>query len=111
MRAASMLAHFDWAIYSFNSRHFLSTICVRSLPFKLVLAYNPFVCGRALFCELLECKLILNSAPEMLDCIWGSGITSKLAGYIIHSHRYTSTEPTLRFWDIQSNIMRQLCII
>ncbi len=30
---------------------------------------------------------------------------------MIHSHRYSSTEPTTRFWDIQSNIVRQLHII
>jgi hypothetical protein len=106
-----MLAHFNWVIYSFNSGLFLSTISKSSLPFKVVLAFNPFVHDCALFSKLSECKLIMNSAPEMLDHIWGSGITSKLAGYIIHSHRYTSTESTSRFWNIQSNIVRQLCII
>ncbi len=111
MPAASMLAHFDWAVCSFNSRHFLSTKRKRSLPFKVVLACDPFVHGGALFRELSECKLILNSAPAMLDHVKGSGITSKLAVYIVHSHWYTSTEPKSRFLDIQSNIVRQLSII
>ncbi len=110
-RATSMLAHFDRAVYSFNSGHFLSIIHKWGSPFKVVLACNPFVHGCALFCKLSECKLIMNSAPAMLDHIQGSGITSKLAGYIIHSHQYTSTKPTSLFWDIQSNIVRQLCII
>jgi hypothetical protein len=108
--AASMLALFNLAIYSFNSGHFLSTIHERSLPFKAVLSCDPFVYDHALFHKLSECKLILTSAPATLDHIRGSGITLKMAGYIIHSHWYTSTEPTSRFLDIQSNIMRQLCI-
>jgi hypothetical protein len=111
LRTASMLAHFDWAIYSFNSKHFLSTIRKHGLPFKVVLACNPFINGCTLFHELSECKLIVNSAQEMLDHIWGSGIISKVAGYIIHSHRCTSTEPTSHFWDIPSNIVMQLRII
>ncbi len=108
---ASMLAHFDWAVYSFNSGFFLSTIHDCGLLFEVVLAWYSFVHGWALFCKLLEFRFFLNSASAMLDHIWGSGIISKLAGYIIHSHRYTHTEPTSRFWDIQSNIVRQLRII
>jgi hypothetical protein len=84
--AASMLAHFDWAIYCFNSGHFLSTVRKPGLPFKVVLACNPFVHGCTLFCQLSESKLIMNSAPVMLDHIPGSGITSKMVGYTIHSH-------------------------
>jgi hypothetical protein len=47
----------------------------------------------------------------MLDYFCGSGITSNLTGYLIHSHWYSSTEPTSSFWEIQFNIMHQLCII
>jgi hypothetical protein len=48
-RAASMLAHFDWAVYGFNSGHFLLTIKEHGYPFHVVLACDPFVNGRALF--------------------------------------------------------------
>ncbi len=36
---------------------------------------------------------------------------SKLTGYMIHSHRYTTSEPTTCFWDIQSSIVTQLWLI
>jgi hypothetical protein len=72
MPSGSMLTHFNWAIYSFNSGHFLSTIGKRGLPFKVVLACNPFIHGRALFCKLSECKLIMNSAPAIRITSGGS---------------------------------------
>jgi hypothetical protein len=56
------------------------------LPFKVVLVRNPIVHGSAFFCKLSECKLIMNSAPAILDHIGGSSITPKSAEYIIHSH-------------------------
>jgi hypothetical protein len=110
-RAAGRLAHFDCAVYGFNSSHFWSTIRERGLPFWVVLACNPFVHGQALLRKVSECKIITNSAPALLDHIRGLGVMSKLAGYLIHSHRYSSTEPTSRYWDIQFNIVRQLHII
>jgi hypothetical protein len=42
-QAASMLAHFDWAIYGFDSGHFLLMIKEHGYPFHVVLACNPFV--------------------------------------------------------------------
>jgi hypothetical protein len=110
-RAASMLAKFDWAIYGFNSGHMLSTMRDRGFPFNVVLACDPFVHGRALFRKLLDCQIISDSASAMLDHIRSSGITSQLMGYTIHSHRYVSSEPTSRFWEIQYNITKQLWLI
>jgi hypothetical protein len=90
-RAAGMLAHFDWAIYDFNSGNFWSTIRERGLPFRVVLACDPFVHGQALFQEVSGCNIITNGAPALLDHIRGSGIMSKLTGYLFHSHPYCST--------------------
>jgi hypothetical protein len=39
------------------------------------------------------------------------GITSKLTGYLIHSHHYYSREPTKHFWEMQCQIIKQLWII
>jgi hypothetical protein len=110
-RATSMLATFDWASYGFNSRHIFSTIRDRDLPFKVVLACNPFVCSCVLLPELSKCTIIMSSPSAMLDHICSSGFTSKLTGYAIHSYRYLSIEPTLQFWEIQSNIVKQLCLV
>jgi hypothetical protein len=106
-----MLAHFDWAIYGFNSGHFLLTIKEHGYPFHVVLACDPFVNGRALFWELTLCFHIHSSAASLLDHIQASGITSKLTGYLIHSHCYYSSKPTKRFWELQCHIVVQLRII
>jgi hypothetical protein len=65
--AAGLLSCYDWAIYGFNSGHFLSTICEMNLPFNVVLACNTFANGRALFQEFIRCPTILSGAPALLD--------------------------------------------
>jgi hypothetical protein len=35
-------SHFVWAVYSFNSGHFASTISKQNLPFSVLLACDPF---------------------------------------------------------------------
>jgi hypothetical protein len=105
-----MLARFTWGEYGFNSGHFLTLIQEQALPVKIILACDPYVNGRALFREMMDYSTILDSASAFLDHVRGSGITSRLFGYIIHSHRYSSTKPTSQFWDIQCSIVRQLHI-
>jgi hypothetical protein len=109
--AASILSKFDWAVYGFNDGHFSSTITDLGMPFCVVLACDPYANGRALFKEVSLCPNILSSAPALLDHIRASGVTSPMTGYVIHLHRYTSTEPTHRFWEIQAQIVIQLQII
>jgi len=72
------------------------------MPFCVVLACDPNANGRALFKEVCSCPTILSGAPVLLNHICASGITSPMMGYLIHSHRYISTELTHRFWDIQA---------
>jgi hypothetical protein len=107
-RAASMLAHFDWAIYGINSSHFLSTINEHGYLFLVVLACNPFVNGHTLFWELSLCSPIHSSAASLLDHIQASGMTSKVTGYLIHYHCYYSSKPIKRFWEMQCQIVKQL---
>ena len=107
--AARQLAGFDWAIYGFNSGHFISTIRSRNLPFSIVLACDPYEPNRALFREFApSCKTVLSGANALLDHVRGSGVTSALHGYIIHSHRYSASETTSRFWQLQASILKQL---
>jgi hypothetical protein len=105
---ASIQSKFGWAMYGFNNGHFSSTITELGMPFKIVLACNPYANGHALFTEISSCPTILSSMPALLDHICASGNTAPLAGYLIHFHRYTSTEPTHRFWEIQAHIILQL---
>jgi hypothetical protein len=107
--AAGLLSCYDWAIYGFNSGHFLSTIRKMNLPFNVVLACDPFANGRTLFQEFTHCSTIFSGAPVLLDHVWGSGLTSQLMGYLIHSHCYTSSKPTSPFWELQASIVMQLC--
>ncbi len=52
---AFCVACFKWAVYLFNSGHFVSTINTRNLPFNILLACNPYAYGRSLFDEFTEC--------------------------------------------------------
>ncbi len=86
--AASMLTQFDWAVYGFNSGYLFSTIREHVLPFNVVLACDPYVNGHSLFCAIATCPTILSSVGALLNHICGLGVTSKLTGYLTHSHRY-----------------------
>ena len=55
-------SHFPWAVYGFNSRHFVSTIKQHNLPFSIVLACNPYAHSRALFHEVTKCPTVLPTA-------------------------------------------------
>ena len=101
-------SRFSWAVYSFNSGHFVSMILMRNLPFDIILACNPHAHGRALFDEFTTCPCILPSASALLDHIRGSGNQSLIDGYLIHSHRYQTSAPTTAFWAIQTLIVIQL---
>jgi hypothetical protein len=105
---ASILSKFDWAMYGFNNGHFHLMIIELRMPFDIVLACDPYANGCALFTEICLCPTILLSAPTLPDHVHASGNTAPLTGYLIHSHRYTSTKPTHRFWDIQVHIVLQL---
>ena len=48
---AKSIAHFDWAVYGFNSGHLISSIWSLGLPFIITLSANPFVNGRSLFTD------------------------------------------------------------
>ena len=50
--AASILSLFDWAVYGFNSGHFISNIREHGLPFRITLGCDPFASGRALLKEM-----------------------------------------------------------
>jgi hypothetical protein len=106
--AASILSKFDWAVYNFNNGHFSLTITELGILFKIVLACDPYANGCTLFTEISSCLTILSSVPVLLDHIRASGNTAPLAGYLIHSNWYTSTEPTHQFWEIQAHIVLQL---
>jgi hypothetical protein len=103
------LSCFDWAVYSFNSGHFISSICLLGLPFAIVLAFDEYAHSRSLFTELSTCTgPILGGRRALLDHIKASGITSKLSRYLVHSRHYDSTKPTSQFWQLQAAIVSQL---
>ncbi len=99
---------FTCTVYSFNSGHFASTILRSNLPFKILLACNPYAYGCAIFEEFTKCPCILPSAAALLDHIRGSGDNGFIDGYLIHSHHYQTSEPTSAFWNLQIFIVIQL---
>jgi hypothetical protein len=109
--AACSLSCFDWAVYGFNSGHFISSICTLGLPFAIVLASDDYAHGRSLFTEVSACTdPILGGCHALLDHVKASRITSKLSSYLIHSKRFNSTEPTSQFWQLQAAIITQFRI-
>lgn len=106
--AARVITHFQWAIYSFNSGHFAATSLTQALPFRVVLAADAFSEGRALLKEFAQCPLILNGAKELYDHVRKSGDTSKLDGYLIHSHRFPTSASTRTFWQLQASIISEM---
>jgi hypothetical protein len=105
---AFQVTHFSWAMYLFNSGHFASTISKRNLPFNVSLACDSYAYGHALFDKFTGCRCILPSAATLLDHIRGSRDLSLLDGYLIHSHRYQTSEPTNAFWSLQASIVAKL---
>ena len=65
--------NYSWAVYGFNSGHFLLTISKRNLPFSVVLACDPFEYDGALFYEFSACPTVLPSVAALLNHIRASG--------------------------------------
>jgi hypothetical protein len=106
--AARTITRFEWAIYSFNNGHFVSSIQAQALPFRVVLCADAFVEGRALFKEFTNCPLILSGVKELYDHVRRSGDRSKLDGYLLHSHRFAQSSATHNFWQLQASLITEL---
>ena len=103
--------NFSWAVYGFNSGHFLLAISKRNLPFSVVLACDPFEYSHTLFHKFSACPTVLPSVGALLDHILASGEQVLLDGYLIHSHCYQTNEPAMAFWGIHASIVIQLWLI
>ena len=103
---ASEAISFSFAIYGFNSGHFISHHDLP--PFEVVLAADIHQCGRALFKQFTRCPTISNSADDLLGRISSSTATTTIHGYCIHSHRFGRRETKQAFWTVQAAIVRAL---
>ena len=105
---ACSVSSFAWGVYGFNNGHFFSTMSIRNLPFRIVLAADTRPSGRALFKEHTNCPHIADSSAGLLQHIVSSKVTSPIHGYFIHSHRFLLAQTQVDFWRIQSAIVRAL---
>ena len=105
---ARTILEFQWAVYSFNSGHFMTNIRRHCLPFRVTLAADTTLSGRSCFKEFTNCQRILTGAKEMLDHVRSSGDTSPIDGYLIHSHDLSSASNVSAFWQIQASLVVQL---
>lgn len=105
------LSHFSWAVFGFNTGHFLSSILSRNMPFTIRYACDPLASGRALFAEFGNCDTVFGSAHELLHHIRSAGDTSFIHGYLIHSPLFATTDLTAQFWQTQAAIIAQLRVI
>jgi hypothetical protein len=92
-----LLSAFRWAIYSFNSGHFFSSVAACQLSFEVYYTCNPFVAGRTLFHDIRKCAHIFPTGAEFFHHVRADGDRTHLHGYLIHIHRFQATDPTSRF--------------
>ena len=78
---AQQILHYSWAVYSFGSGHFPSTISLQSLPFCIKLACDQYNFGCALFWEFMQCMQIFENGKDLLNHICSSGDSSQIHGY------------------------------
>jgi hypothetical protein len=105
------ILNFNWAVYSFDGAHFMSTILSCNLPFHVKLACDQYEYGRALFHKFTRCPDILGSRSDLLHHIRAAVDSSQIHGYLIHSLRFKDSNTTSTFWQIQATIIAQLCSI
>ena len=108
---AQQTMQYDWAVYSFSNRHFLSTIESRSLPFTVCLACNTTEAGCSLFTEFAPNVTVFSSGNNLLNHICALGEQSIISGHLINSYCFQTSEVTLSFWKLQLLIIAQLCLI
>jgi hypothetical protein len=61
-----------------------------------------------MFWEFTSCMKIFSTGNKMLDYIHGSGDSSHLHGYLIHSLRFKDSDTTSTYWQLQGTIVSQL---
>lgn len=106
--AARYIMEFHWAVYSFNSGHFIASMRRESLPFRITLAVDPLLESRSCFKEFAKCNKILSNAPELLDHTRSSGNTSPLSGYLINGPQLLKRTDARSFLQLQTSIILQM---
>eukprot|EP00956_Cyclotella_meneghiniana_P020963 scaffold37640_cov83-Cyclotella_meneghiniana.AAC.2 len=106
--AAHSLLHFTWAVYGFNSGHFISCFERDQLPFRITLAADPSTAGRACFKKFTSCRTILSGLQDVLHHVRSSGDNSALDGYVFHAHKLPDLKSSREFWQLQASVVIQL---
>ena len=105
---ASELSSFAWAVYGFNSGHFVSSLLGPSAADEIVLAADTRPVGRALFSEFTKCPVVLDSAIKLLERINLSTASTTIHGYLLHAHRFLHHDTQRRFWKTQIQLIKAL---
>jgi hypothetical protein len=106
--AAFQILKMPWAVYGFNSGHFISSVQTRSLPFDIVMAADVTKEGRALFTEFTSCTIVKKGVKELYHHVRVSGDNLPLCGYLIHAQKFVSMDMTADFWQLQLSLIVQL---
>ena len=99
---------YTFAIYGFNSGHFISRNSSQPVSFDVALAADTRQCGRAMFKQFTRSPLIANSASDLLRAVTASKATSTVNTYVIHTHRFLFGTTEKNFWSTQAAIVRAL---
>ena len=100
--AASLVAY-SFAVYGFNSGHFVGTST--ALPIQVAVSADTHHCGRAMFKKYTSCPKVCDSASILLQNIVRSKAKTTIHCYCIHTHRFLKQETEKTFWPTQIAII------
>jgi len=100
---ATELISYSFAVYGFNSGHFLQLN--HRAPFDVILAADTRPYDSALFKPFTWCPSISNSVDELLKRIHSCSNSSTIHELFIHAHRFREHRTKQTFWTVQSAIV------
>ena len=92
--AASLVAY-SFAMYGFNSDHFVRASA--ALPSQVRVAADTLPCGRAMFKKYTSCPKVCDSASGLLQSVASSKAKTTIHCYCIHAHMFLKKETEKAF--------------
>ena len=77
-----------WAIYGFNSGHFISTLASTNMGIDIVLCADPLPTGRAMFKQFTSSPVIETSTDGLVKYLSSINNRCQIHGYFFHSHEF-----------------------
>ena len=108
---ALQASQFSWAVYNFSDEHFVPAIESANLSFTIRVGCHTTQRSSSLFGEFAPNARIFSTGNDFLNHICSSGDQSVFHGYLTNTFWFRTTKVTKAFWDLQLQIVAQLCLI